>query len=115
MKTHSSKLGKSNGGKIPVVAFALVTVATSKKLDYPCFNTINMYSPNNVVSQIREASRLLPRELDFMSLTIAGTQDLKPSAVHAVMEIGYYTSPTTSSLSKALNLDRSGINRIFAK
>jgi hypothetical protein len=50
-----------------------------------------------------------------MSLTIAGTQDLKPSAVHAVIEIGYCTSPTTLSLSKALNLDRSGINQILAK
>jgi hypothetical protein len=50
-----------------------------------------------------------------MSLTIAGTQDLKPSAVHAVMKIGYCTSTTTSSLSKALKLDRLGINRILAK
>jgi hypothetical protein len=115
VKTHSSKLGKSNGGKIPVVAFALVTVATSKKLDYPCFNTINMYSPNNVVSQIREASRLLLGDLGFMSLTLAGTQNPKPSAVQAVMEIGYCTSISASLQSKTLKLDRSDISRMLAK
>ncbi len=48
-----------------------------------------MYSLISIVSRIREASRHLLRELDSLSLALAGTQDLKPSAVHAVMEIGY--------------------------
>ena len=70
---------------------------------------------NSVVSQIREASRLLLGDLDFMSLTLAGTQNLKPSAVQAVMEIGYCTSITASLQGGALKLDRSDISRILAK
>jgi DNA-binding MarR family transcriptional regulator/GNAT superfamily N-acetyltransferase len=69
---------------------------------------------HQLVPQIREASRLLVRELGFMSSTTAGTE-LAPSAVHALIEIGHSASITASGLSKTLNLDRSNISRTLAR
>jgi DNA-binding MarR family transcriptional regulator len=73
-----------------------------------------MYTANETVSHIREASRLLVRELGFMSPTLAGTE-FSASAVHAIIEIGHSTSTTASSLSKTLNIDRSNVSRVLAK
>jgi len=73
-----------------------------------------MHTANEIVSNIREASRLLVRELGFMSATLAGAE-LPASAVHAIIEIGHSTPTTASSLSKTLSLDRSNISRVLAK
>lgn len=75
---------------------------------------MDISTTHKLVPQIREASRLLVRELVFMSPTLAGT-DLAPSCVHAMIEIGHSASSTASGLSKTLNLDRSNISRTLAK
>lgn len=76
--------------------------------------TTTMQAPPEVISHIREASRLLVRELGFLSPTLAGT-DFPPSGVHAIIEIGRSQTITAASLSKILNLGRSNISRTVAK
>lgn len=67
-----------------------------------------------IVTEIRDASRRLVRELGFMKATLAGT-DLPPSAVHALIEIGAGGSLTAADLSGRLNLDKSSISRMVGK
>ncbi len=75
---------------------------------------MNISTTQGLIPHIREASRLLVRELGFMSPTLAGT-GLPPSAVHVIIEIGNSASITASTLSKTLDLDRSNISRTVAK
>jgi DNA-binding MarR family transcriptional regulator/GNAT superfamily N-acetyltransferase len=75
---------------------------------------MDISTSRKLVPNIREASRLLVRELGFMSPTFA-TTELPPSAVHAIIEIGQSAAITASTLSKTLSLDRSNISRTVAK
>jgi DNA-binding MarR family transcriptional regulator/GNAT superfamily N-acetyltransferase len=74
-------------------------------------------NPEELIASIREASRILVRELGFMSSTIAGTEH-SASAVHALIEIGS-CSPTklltASTLSSILNLEKSSVSRMLKK
>lgn len=77
-----------------------------------------MSSPNSqpsLIAPIRTASRLMIRELGFMSSTSART-DYSPSAVHALIELGSSSTPlTASALSQMLNLDKSSVSRMVKK
>jgi len=75
---------------------------------------MDISNTHKLVPRIREASRLLVRELGFMSPTLAGT-DLAPSCLHAMVDIRHPASPTASGLSKTLILDRSNISQKLAK
>lgn len=65
-----------------------------------------------LVSRIRSASRRFVREHGFLSRTLAGT-DLSPSAVHAILEIGFNDGLTAKDLSERLNLEKSTISRLL--
>jgi DNA-binding MarR family transcriptional regulator/GNAT superfamily N-acetyltransferase len=65
-----------------------------------------------LVSRIRSASRRFVREHGFLSRTLAGT-DLSPSAVHAILEIGFNDGLTAKDLSERLNLEKSTVSRLL--
>ncbi len=71
-----------------------------------------------IIPSLRASSRLLVRELGFMSSTIAGTPH-SPSAVHAIIEIGLRQSAgkgiTASALCTELNLEKSSVSRLLKK
>lgn len=67
------------------------------------------------VAEIRAASRLLVRQLGFMSRNVAGT-DLSPSAVHAIVEIDAARGNdrlTAKELGKLLLLEKSTVSRLI--
>jgi hypothetical protein len=101
---------QTSGGRI--IATSSNVVAISNSLINPRFNITRMYPSNEVVSNLRETTRLLVRELGFMSSTLAG---LELPAVYAITEIGHSTSTTASSLRKSLNLDQPNVGQILAK
>lgn len=66
------------------------------------------------IRDIRDASRRLVRELEFMRPTLAGT-NLHASAVHAIIEIGRRQDITAADLAGILNLEKSSISRMIRK
>ncbi|PVH87900.1 hypothetical protein DL98DRAFT_581131 [Cadophora sp. DSE1049] len=93
--------------------------------------------PHPIIPSLRSSSRLLVRELGFMSSNLAGTS-YSPSAVHAIVEIGLHeqkafqeqqptsTSPssktktpstgiTAATLCTELNLEKSSVSRLLKK
>ena len=70
--------------------------------------------PDELVEEIRDASRRLVRELGFMAPTLAGTR-LGPSAVHALIEIGGRVALTAKELGERLNLEKSSVSRMIAR
>ena len=73
-------------------------------------NGVNMIS-DTMIEGVREASRLLVRELGLMNRTVAGT-DLSVSAVHAIIEIGAVEGLSARDLSEKLVLEKSSVSRL---
>lgn len=73
-----------------------------------------MRSSSNTVKHIREASRLMVRELGFMNQTLAAT-DYPPSAVHTLLEIDTHGTLTAAQLVQTLGLEKSSVSRMLAK
>jgi DNA-binding MarR family transcriptional regulator/N-acetylglutamate synthase-like GNAT family acetyltransferase len=65
------------------------------------------------IDNIRDHSRRLVRELGFMNRSLAGT-DMSPSAVHAILEIGYREDISARDLCKILLLEKSTVSRLLA-
>ncbi|MFW7250853.1 bifunctional helix-turn-helix transcriptional regulator/GNAT family N-acetyltransferase [Enterobacter sp. BNK-34] len=73
-----------------------------------------MHSETPVVSVIRRSSRLMVRELGFMSSTLASTS-YSPSAVHTLVEIALRKQMTASQLVQLLGLEKSSVSRMLAR
>lgn len=73
-----------------------------------------MRSSSTTVKHIREASRLMVRELGFMNQTLAAT-DYPPSAVHTLLEIDTHGTLTAAQLVQTLGLEKSSVSRMLAK
>lgn len=69
---------------------------------------------SSTVKHIREASRLMVRELGFMNQTLAAT-DYPPSAVHTLLEIDTHGTLTAAQLVQTLGLEKSSVSRMLAK
>lgn len=67
-----------------------------------------------LVDEIRTASRLMVRELGFMSATLAAT-DYSPSAVHTLLEISLRGAMTAAQLVQILGLDKSSVSRMLSR
>lgn len=65
------------------------------------------------IDNIREHSRRLVRELGFTSRSFAGT-NMSPSAVHAILEIGYREDISARTLCQKLLLEKSTVSRLLA-
>ncbi|SEC14661.1 transcriptional regulator, MarR family with acetyltransferase activity [Rhodobacter sp. 24-YEA-8] len=72
-----------------------------------------MTPPEDLVQNLRLASRQLVRELGFMGGSFAGT-DLPPSAVHALIEIDAGRL-TARELAPLLKLEKSSVSRMLRK
>ena len=68
----------------------------------------------SLVNEIRVASRLMVRELGFMSSTLAAT-DYSPSAVHTLLEIESRGAMTAAQLVQTLGLEKSSVSRMLGK
>lgn len=66
------------------------------------------------IDEMRAASRHIVRELGFMQKGLAGT-GLSPSAVHAIIELGYGTVTNASDLAALLHLEKSSVSRLVQK
>ncbi|MBT5186651.1 MAG: MarR family transcriptional regulator [Kordiimonadaceae bacterium] len=66
---------------------------------------------NNMLTDIRTASRELVRKFGFMNQTLAGI-NYSPSAVHAIIEIGEEGIMSGKKLSQRLYLEKSSISRL---
>lgn len=66
------------------------------------------------IDKMRAAARHIVRELGFMQRGLAGT-DLSPSAVHAIIELGYGTVKNASDLGDLLHLEKSSVSRLVQK
>lgn len=73
-----------------------------------------MHNNTPVVNDIRTASRLMVRELGFMSATLAST-DYSPSAVHTLVEIALRKEMTAGQLVQLLGLEKSSVSRMLAR
>ena len=67
-----------------------------------------------LIAKIRTASRLMVRELGFMSTTLAAT-DYSPSAVHTLVEIENRSAMTAAQLVQVLGLEKSSVSRLLGK
>ncbi|MDO3666160.1 bifunctional helix-turn-helix transcriptional regulator/GNAT family N-acetyltransferase [Acinetobacter higginsii] len=67
-----------------------------------------------LIEEIRRSSRIMVRELGFMSATLAATE-YSPSAVHALLEIENSGSMTANQLAQILGLEKSSVSRMLAK
>lgn len=67
-----------------------------------------------LIDEIRTASRLMVRELGFMSATLAAT-DYSPSAVHTLLEISLRGAMTAAQLVQILGLEKSSVSRMLAR
>ena len=61
-----------------------------------------------LIQQIRTASRLMVRELGFMSTTLAATH-YSPSAVHTLLEVSMRGEMTAAQLVTLLGLEKSSV------
>ena len=77
-----------------------------------CFHVSAMTTSE--VDSIRNASRLLVRELGFMQPTLAST-NYSASAVHALLEVDGSETMTSAQLVQRLGLEKSSISRMLAK
>lgn len=68
----------------------------------------------DLINDIRAASRLMVRELGFMSTTLAAT-NYSPSAVHTLVEIDNRGALTAAQLVQILGLEKSSVSRMLAK
>lgn len=66
------------------------------------------------IKNVREASRLMVRELGFMNQTLAAT-DYPPSAVHTLLEVETYGAISAAQLVQILGLEKSSVSRMLAK
>lgn len=69
-------------------------------------------SSSGYISDVRQASRDLVRELGFMGRTIAGT-DLSASAVHAIIETGANPKLSAKMIAEKLCLEKSTVSRLI--
>ncbi|MBP2603518.1 bifunctional helix-turn-helix transcriptional regulator/GNAT family N-acetyltransferase [Acinetobacter calcoaceticus] len=67
-----------------------------------------------IINEIRSSSRIMVRELGFMSSTLAAT-DYSPSAVHSLLELESRGSLTAVQLGQILGLEKSSISRMLVK
>ncbi|HBW8413384.1 TPA: MarR family transcriptional regulator [Klebsiella pneumoniae] len=67
-----------------------------------------------LIQQIRTASRLMVRELGFMSTTLAATH-YSPSAVHTLLEVSMRGEMTAAQLVTLLGLEKSSISRMVSR
>lgn len=68
----------------------------------------------SLINEIRTASRLMVRELGFMSTTLAAT-DYSPSAVHTLLEISLRGAMTAAQLVQILGLEKSSVSRMLSR
>ena len=66
------------------------------------------------IKNVREASRLMVRELGFMNQTLAAT-DYPPSAVHTLLEVETHGAISAAQLVQILGLEKSSVSRMLAK
>ncbi len=64
------------------------------------------------IALIREANRRIVRSFGLLSTTLAGA-GLAPSAVHAIVEIGFHPGMTATQLSDLLMLEKSSVSRLL--
>lgn len=69
---------------------------------------------NKIIEEIRRSSRIMVRELGFMSTTLAATE-YSPSAVHTLLEIENSGSMTAIQLAQILGLEKSTVSRMLGK
>ena len=69
---------------------------------------------NDLIDDIRAASRQMAREWGFLRPTLAGTT-YSPSAVHAIVELGRRGTLTAADLVEVLGLDKSSVSRLLTK
>ncbi|MBJ9740058.1 bifunctional helix-turn-helix transcriptional regulator/GNAT family N-acetyltransferase [Acinetobacter oleivorans] len=67
-----------------------------------------------IIDEIRSSSRIMVRELGFMSSTLA-TTDYSPSAVHSLLELENRGSLTAVQLGQLLGLEKSSVSRMLLK
>lgn len=67
-----------------------------------------------IIEEIRSSSRIMVRELGFMSSTLAAT-DYSPSAVHSLLELKNRGSLTAVQLGQILGLEKSSVSRMLIK
>lgn len=67
-----------------------------------------------IIDEIRSSSRIMVRELGFMSSTLAAT-DYSPSAVHSLLELENRGSLTAGQLGQILGLEKSSVSRMLVK
>lgn len=67
-----------------------------------------------LIQQIRTASRLMVRELGFMSTTLAATH-YSPSAVHTLLEVSMRGEMTAAQLVTLLGLEKSSVSRMVSR
>ncbi|WP_119026722.1 MarR family winged helix-turn-helix transcriptional regulator, partial [Acinetobacter pittii] len=67
-----------------------------------------------IIDEIRSSSRIMVRELGFMSSTLAAT-DYSPSAVHSLLELENRGSLTAVQLGQLLGLEKSSVSRMLLK
>ncbi|WP_140920912.1 bifunctional helix-turn-helix transcriptional regulator/GNAT family N-acetyltransferase [Limnobaculum xujianqingii] len=73
-----------------------------------------MSAESEIIKQIRVASRLMVRELGFMSNTLAATE-YSPSVVHTLLEVENKGTMTAAQLVQILGLEKSSVSRMLAK
>ncbi|WP_434643954.1 GNAT family N-acetyltransferase [Klebsiella sp. I138] len=69
---------------------------------------------DSLINEIRRASRLMVRELGFMSSTLAAT-DYSPSAVHTLLEVSAHGAMTAAQLVQILGLEKSSVSRMLSR
>lgn len=81
-----------------------------------CIDTMTHPSLINdsLINEIRRASRLMVRELGFMSSTLAAT-DYSPSAVHTLLEVSAHGAMTAAQLVQILGLEKSSVSRMLSR
>jgi len=67
-----------------------------------------------IIDEIRSSSRIMVRELGFMSSTLAAT-DYSSSAVHSLLELKNRGSLTAVQLGQLLGLEKSSVSRMLLK
>ncbi|MFS4580710.1 GNAT family N-acetyltransferase [Phaeobacter sp. C3_T13_0] len=75
---------------------------------------MNRTIPTPRIDGMRSSARAIVRELGFMQKGLAGTE-LSPSAVHAIIELGYGTVTTATDLGDLLHLEKSSVSRLVQK
>lgn len=69
---------------------------------------------DQLINNIRSASRRMVRELGFMNSTLAAT-DYSPSAVHTLLEVEKQGAMTAAQLVQILGLEKSSVSRMLSR